>query len=41
MRLEYLIINLRKECPRESSNVKIMRDIKQRTSVVFLCTRGL
>ena len=30
--LEYLIINLHKKCSRGSYNLKIMREIKQRTS---------
>ena len=37
MRLEYLIINLRKECPRESSNVKIMRDRLSREHLLYFC----
>ena len=41
MRLEYLIINVHKECPRGTYNLKIMREIKQRTSAVFLGIRGL
>ena len=32
LRLEYLIINLNKEPPRGSYNLKIMRDFKQKTS---------